>query len=331
MKALCIFLVIYAHVLYNSYKCSPIASIHDVFVNFFVALFFFTSGIFAYKTQKITGSDLGRIINIKTIQLLIPTLVFGTIYSYWSGGIENIEGIFLAPLKNGYWFTFVLFVFFVIYQCSTFIIKKIKHNWLILSITAFAVYALSIYSQKHPSVLFNVLSVPLWSYYLYFVLGAYCKCKLEKLLSLIDNKWFPTIITLLFFTFALFKKELHAIPNFPLQGTILQVSYSSICILMVFMFFRKLEKWFDNDERFVTRSINTIGRRTLDIYMIHYFFIPGDLSGIANFLTKSDSVVIDFMVTSIIVLGIVFFSLLISELLRLSHILSHFLLAQKKK
>lgn len=330
MKALAIFLVVYAHVLYNSYDCAPIASIHNVFVNFFVALFFFTSGIFASKINDIRGTELCRYLLNKSYQLLIPTLVFGFIYSFYFD--KGLDGLVLHPLKNGYWFTFVLLICFILFSinCTITRICTVRIKLVILLTGTILVYAISIYCQKHPTILGNALSIPQLNYYVYFVLGAVCKNNISRLFILFSNNIFSTSLVVCLFIFILFSKQLHHVIHFPLQGTLIQVTYSSACIIIIFMFFKKYAKWFENHVNPVSKFVNIIGKRTLDIYMIHYFFIPGCLDGIAAFLTKSDSVVIDFMITSVIVLGIISFSLLISELIRLSPILSHFLLGTRK-
>ena len=73
-----------------------------------------------------------------------------------------------------------------------------------------------------------------------------------------------------------------------------------------------------------------VGKRTLDVYMIHYFILPRHLKCFGQFFSENVNPVIEFFVTSIIVLLIIAVSVLIGNILRLSPFLSHYLLGEKR-
>ena len=72
-----------------------------------------------------------------------------------------------------------------------------------------------------------------------------------------------------------------------------------------------------------------MGRRTLDIYLIHFFMIPLDFKIITVFMDHPMPVVEAFAAAIIAVL-IIAVSLLVSEILRLSPFLAHWLFGAKK-
>lgn len=71
-----------------------------------------------------------------------------------------------------------------------------------------------------------------------------------------------------------------------------------------------------------------VGRRTLDIYLIHYFLIPTGLNFVTLFCDKPMPI-IEAAVSSVIAIIIIAFSLLVSEIIRLSPWLAHWLFGAK--
>ena len=72
-----------------------------------------------------------------------------------------------------------------------------------------------------------------------------------------------------------------------------------------------------------------VGTRTLDIYLLHYFFLPRFLMPYADQLRAYDSHLLEFIIImgiSFIVLAI---SLLVSYIIRLSPFLGHYLFGVK--
>ena len=94
-------------------------------------------------------------------------------------------------------------------------------------------------------------------------------------------------------------------------------------MIMVFCFFRLSASWLQRIH--VSKPLQYVGTRTLDIYMLHYFFLPRFLISYADQLQAFDSSVIEFVVIlciSLLVLGV---TLLTSYVIRLNHFLRHYL------
>ena len=73
-----------------------------------------------------------------------------------------------------------------------------------------------------------------------------------------------------------------------------------------------------------------IGRRTMDIYMIHYFLLPLNLGFVGQFFADHVNPSMEFFVTSIIALLVILLSLIMGNVIRLSPLLAHYLLGEKK-
>ena len=96
---------------------------------------------------------------------------------------------------------------------------------------------------------------------------------------------------------------------------------------MVFTCFRLLASWLQRLH--LSRPLQYVGTRTLDIYLLHYFFLPRFLMAYADQLKALDSQFVEFLVimgVSLIVLGL---SLLASYVIRLSPFLGHYLFGVK--
>jgi fucose 4-O-acetylase-like acetyltransferase len=98
-------------------------------------------------------------------------------------------------------------------------------------------------------------------------------------------------------------------------------------LVVLFSFFRVYQKSFSK-EKALGRTLQYIGRRTLDVYLIHFFLIPRNLTFVTLF-TDHPMPIIEATCTLIISLLIVAASLLIGNIFRLSPFLAHWLFGAK--
>ena len=101
---------------------------------------------------------------------------------------------------------------------------------------------------------------------------------------------------------------------------------TSICI--IFTFFRKKEAIFSKDSK-IGLVLQYIGRRTLDIYLLHYFILPYNLGQIGSWLLQSGNKTLDIIIILFLALWIIALSLLLSNVIRLSPFLAHYLFGVK--
>lgn len=89
---------------------------------------------------------------------------------------------------------------------------------------------------------------------------------------------------------------------------------SGICI--VISFFYQIQKYLEQKNT-ISNSLNLIGKRTFDIYLIHYFFIP-DLSGIWNYIGESNMLLFQLIISIVLMIIIVTCSIILGEIIRRS-------------
>ena len=99
-------------------------------------------------------------------------------------------------------------------------------------------------------------------------------------------------------------------------------------LIMVFTFFRVFASTFSK-ERLLGRSLQYVGTRTLDIYLLHYFFLPRFLLIYAPQLSAYNNRFLELIIALSIALVVVAFCLLASYLIRLSPFLGHYLFGVK--
>ena len=98
---------------------------------------------------------------------------------------------------------------------------------------------------------------------------------------------------------------------------------------MVFTCFRLGISWLEKLN--LSKPLQYVGTRTLDIYLLHYFFLPRFLMPYVEQLKAYDSHLIEFLVIMGISLVVLAFSLLASYIIRLSPFLGHYLFGVKYK
>ena len=96
---------------------------------------------------------------------------------------------------------------------------------------------------------------------------------------------------------------------------------------MVFTFFRLSASWFKKSR--ISQPLQYVGTRTLDIYLIHYFFLPRFLMPYADQIRAYDSHLLEFLVIMGVSLIVLALTLVVSYILRLSPFLGHYLFGVK--
>ena len=91
-------------------------------------------------------------------------------------------------------------------------------------------------------------------------------------------------------------------------------------IVVVLAFFRKYRDFFESTR--VGKSLQSIGSRTLDIYLIHLLLIRTDLKYFGEFFGRHESPVAELVVVMALSLLVIALCLVISRILRCSDVLA---------
>jgi surface polysaccharide O-acyltransferase-like enzyme len=163
-------------------------------------------------------------------------------------------------------------------------------------------------------------------YFHFFLFGNIVRRYWQGWQRLFDSKWFlPVVLCVVFFSCADFLKW-HTLQ---FQWTNLpRTTAMYLLMLIVFMFFRFYKDSFTKNTR-LGRFLQYIGVRTLDIYLIHFLFIP-NLPQIGKFLNVSKgNIVMDILVSIVAGLVVIAFCCLVSSVIRMSPVLKRLLFGRK--
>lgn len=331
MRALTMILVVYSHIQSVGYDIDGMIlkqSFNSLFVLFRMPLFFFISGWVLYKGSRIWNKQVIRsfLFNKFKVQI-ISTLVFFLLYLYsFNLNFYNAIGLF----KAGYWFTYTLFFFFVFYAISIIIAKFFPYRYedsviIICTLFVIVVYYITILDTDSNHVrVYEVIGIPQWRYYVFFVFGTLVKKYYPSFISLTNNSYISTLIIVTFF-FLFFFGSIIKLPHF---DTVKYFLFGFFGIVIVLTIFRLSEAFFEGNS-LISKSMKYIGRHTLDIYLLHFFFLPRNLAPLGNWFYECPNPTIEFFTTIIISLMVVAVCLIISKCIRISPFLAHYLFGQK--
>ena len=290
-----------------TYSKIDIVPYSSFFQLFRMPLFFFISGLFFYKNDYIWEYHNGfKFIAKKFLVQIIPTAIFLSIYMI----IFNIKKFDIIGL-NGYWFTVALFEFFTVYILCNILIKNQIISNILLFICAIILYLLSYNTQSN----FHYS----YGYFIFFIIGIISKKHLDKITHIFDNNIIMLVVILLMFIGSiLFLKG-----NFVNLGVKLLLSL--LGIYSIYYFFMKNGEYINNSK--IGKCMQFVGRRTLDIYLLHYFFVHDSMSWIVGHGVDSPTLLFIISIfTSIVIIGI---SLLLSKFLRTNPLLGKILFGVK--
>lgn len=285
---------------------------------FTLPVFFFISGFLGLKALSFwSKSNCGQRLLTKAKALLIPTIVFFSLISYL--GIRSWE------FPGGYWFTLVLFEMFMMYFATSLVWRIIAKRYYPLAILAAIVVVFIITLPFDGKSISQLLALPhLRFYYPFFALGLLAKVYKEKVISLLSKDSIITTLIILsaVLTIILLKNDTF---NLRISTFSLLLKINGVALLFVVFncFYRTRNFWAkDNSLTFV---FTWVGRRTLDIYMLHYFFIFPTITSLQLFLMKNPNEILILFIAVVISIAITCMSLLASSILRTSNILGNLL------
>ena len=309
-------------------------------------LFFFVSGFLAYKASFSWTIPNALKLTWKKVKVqVIPTAVFLCLFvlfrmkgDFW----DNLMRLLGSPTKGGYWFTWVLLQMFIIYYVicyvagiinSKFKIQDSKSSVLLLIAWAASVFAYeTLYLPKvfsyHKDLFFDYSSlIQTIRYMQFFLLGNIMRRYWDKVEQLFDTSWFfPLTVTLAVVCCADFF-QLHTLKNAWVNLPRTMAMYT--LLLLVVMFFRHYQNWFDEGQR-AGRFLSFIGTRTLDIYLLHFLLLP-KMPQVGQWLNANQPNFLLSIVLSVsVALVVIAFCLLASQLLRVSPFLQLYLFGKKQ-
>lgn len=328
MRGLAIMLVVFSHVT-NTYITSPMsnksfAGVYNMMMMFRMPLFFFVSGFFAYRAASRWDRSMVRRVLTKKFQAQIFGLaVFLTIYACL---IKNWSFKFLWT-GNPYWFTESLFMMFCLYLLFALLERKTGKKWpmIVLFITSFIasiVYTWLTNGQTMQKWVYIMQVQRTLTYLPYFLLGIFARSNETLLWKFIDNKYFKAVVIAGFFGLVIFYGPYR---NYSLVWDLIRNVMRLTGLFMLMVTFRTYRRWFDEGHA-IGNMMCKVGSRTLDIYYMHYLFIP-DLSFLKGHLAVGPGNNVIAMLTIGLTVSalIVALCMVLSSVLRSSPLLAEWL------
>ena len=347
LRGMAMILVVYFHIAaygFGSYELGY----NNIIELFRMPTFFFISGWLFYKAGRphrgtvprvssnvdYTGTvpSMWSLIRHKFMVQIVPTAIFMFLYLVMFNLLDINS---FGSDKKGYWFTFVLFEYFVIYILAEALFNRkdsVIGEWrvfavfLILSVTAF--YYAKYYTRYSAELgawkdILGFLSFVKIRHIIFFWFGTFVRRHFDQFIHLTDNRYVTATFIVLFAAIIVWPVLLSTHGIEYIVYLVAGISGTVIC----FTFFRIHQKHFSHDTWY-GRSLQLIGRRTLDIYLIHYFVLPYNLVQPDIWLQYHHDTLFVPMAL-ILAIWVVVVSLLISSILRVSPILAKFLFGAK--
>ena len=354
LRGFTMLLVVTNHVALKSFDMQIRWSVAlQLFLLFRMPLFFFISGFLAYKANRVWNARTLGELSLKKLRVqIIPTAVFFLLFLAMipkTPFADSLSEALASSMKAGYWFTLVLLYMLLAFYLFSYVESKISKLKVIikfkaqssklkaLPITLLFIVSLCLFETcylpryfswalgyKGPQNEFlNYTSlVEMFRYFPFFLFGSIVHRYWQQAQRLMDSRWFFPVVTVLAIVCTLDVIKWHTLR---MEWTSLPHTLAMFLLLsMVFMFFRHYHDFFEQT-RF-GQGMQFIGRRTLDIYLLHYFFLPKlPMVGQFFYLHRHGNFILDTTASLAVALVVVAFCIITSQLLRVSPILKKYL------
>jgi len=321
MRGFTMILVVFAHVCHFCLGDSRMGY-NAVFILFRLPCFFMISG---WLFESVAQCPFKEVVRHKAMVQLLPTFIFLLLLAPPPEFFHQ-----LGTLKGGYWFTFALFEYFVLYM----LMNRISRRWTPLMAVALAIgtfmyarYYDSLRSAADGNLLLLIdfsgfLSVTTWRLFLFFYLGTYIRRHFDTFIRWTDK---PVVVVLVTAVFAFIASTSH---HDNLLFEMFRFYVGGITgMVMVFTFFRLSAFWLKRWH--ISKPLQYVGTRTLDVYLLHYFFLPRLLMAYSPQLAAYDSRFVEFWVILAVSFVVLTLTLVASYAIRLSPFLGHYLFGVK--
>ncbi len=325
IRGLTMTLVVFHHVRGTTFDLySSPSVISQLFVALRMPMFFFISGFVASKAVEAwTGTFALKRFATKARIELIPTIVFFSIFV----GCTSWQWSF----PGGYWFTVALTAMFGLYYTVSALCRRCcpRHRSAILIAIGLLLYAVvPVMTLCHC----DMHDINKWfptgkscEFFIFFAIGSVCGArKTEFLDRLCRNSVITTAIITgsVCLTLLIMKDQLHIDT---VSASVLSLAGSACLVAAVLSFFWKHRDYWNADGR-LSRTMQFVGRRTLDIYMIHWFLLPR-IPAMKSLFWHRNNDILEVVIIGAVSIAIVAGCLAISGLIRTSPFLAKWLFA----
>lgn len=281
-----IYMVVMGHVLTFCVRDIDHSLVFKVVAQLHMPLFFFISGWFTYR---LTPQGLWRLPDLKrrARQLLVPMVVMSTLWIYYFplSGLETpfdstLGGLWQAQFKNGYWFTLVLFEIILIYSALAPVMSVVKGTVYRIVVVCAAWAVLLLLNEFVPAEINGYLSLELVAtYFPIFMVGAIAASARDGFDRIARSQAWVTTSMLVGALLFLYVGWYWLFSKWTGDNPLLMMTATSLLHLSLVVWVIALVKpWCDKEcaGDMPSRKVRiwiTLGRNSLAIYLLHYFFL----------------------------------------------------------
>lgn len=308
MKGVAILLVVIGHVMQLSFGI-PKSNVVDMLSIFHMPIFFFVSGYFTYK-ESLTLKETASKCLSRARTLLLPYGVFLLVWCLFSK--SNIVDLLMSGGER-YWFLNALFVISVIYILWGLIINRITNKYMYIGLVLIPIIFIKLIVVLGYSIEVICLS-QLNTFAKYFVVGLLCR-KFEGLFKYLSDDSFIYALSFILFIMQWF---LTGRSNFFL------ITLGALGAIIVIL--QSLKNVSGNSR--ILSWFTLMGRNSLAIYLLNYFFIP-DVSSWFKTINVLNPFIFQLTASLIVSIPIIMSSLFVSSLISKNVYLKYLLLGNK--
>lgn len=333
MRGIVMIFVIYGHVALFSYGGVTLSSL--IITSFHVPVFFFISGLFAFpifrKQQFGSFQSVCSFIGKKFRTLMVPTIIFTALFAE----LIYAKGGFFDVLPNmgfmSYWFTYALFVYFIITLLVHLILSPLRNReigGIILFVASIFVFLLNMFGKiSLPSYLLQSYLLPNFQF---FAFGVLVGMNLNKFIILTEKQWIKSLVIFGFIFSCYYYITIEPVISTPLYlrtlhavGTLMTKYFG---IILLFILCHSAKEYFSGESR-IAKFTRFVGANTLAIYMFQNFLLP-DLRFLKPFTKVAKHFTIEIFMTLSITLAIVLICIVINHILSQSNFIRKWLLGK---
>lgn len=316
MKGIAIILMVMGHVMQFSFGFNPSEPVKSIYFN--MPLFFYISGYLAYKRFQSAGEVCQRI-GHRGMLLLVPYIAFLCLYHVFS----TSELPSISTLLGGggrYWFLYTLFILSVFFMVFEYVIRKVEREWLYIALWMLPFCLLVIVKSyiarsNEWGGYFDVI-MGLVNYYRYYLIGYFCRKYIRFNHFLFENELtFALGFVAYFLNWYFYDLHNMFLIFFGTLGAIIMMQTFVRCYI--------------NADDKCGRLLVSVGKCSLGIYVIHYFFIP-DISNMASqFLDCGNPYIWQLACATIVAIPVVAASVFVFKTIEMNRHLSFIFLGKK--
>ena len=332
LRGFAIILVVVQHM--SGLCLRSVDSYASMIAQFHMPLFFFISGFVFYKNQIWDNAAIIIFLKKKIpVYILTPT-VFMLLYIYIYK--RSLIGVLYDGVRYGFWFTYILFLFSCFYICIKCVSQSLKINskgcdimLLIWGVVCYAITLIGDVMREYGSGVPYILLTFHWKHFIFFAAGTIIKKRYTHFQQLLNTKYFLLLFIVAFY----FLSNIFDIIIYGYHGIIdiVIVMTRSFCgLFIVFIFFYKYSSSFTK-ERWLGRTLQYVGQRTLDVYLLHWFFLPFGLVQVFPFFSEKGFPMLEIFVSMFLSMLVIVLCIITSNVYRLSPWIEQNMFGIKKK